>query len=132
MVDPLEGGNACDAAAAARFRHGNQVEHLLDAGVEQCHGTHETGFVRDEEGQSRQEVLRAVFCLLCRLWSLGGAIVCHLADDVERGVAEGVFGGRTRVVREKRARDRGVSIGYRDVCDDGELWGSMSLSLGWT
>jgi hypothetical protein len=131
VVDALEGGNACDAAAAARSRHGDQIKHLLDAGVEQCHGTHETGFVRDEEGQSRQEVLRAVLgcfppCRLDQRWSLGGAIVRHLADDVERGVAEGVFGGRTRVVCEKRARDRELAvvlIRYRDVCDDGELGG---------
>lgn len=126
VVDTLEGGNACDTAAAACFGHRGEIEYFLDAGMEQCHGTHETGFVCDEQGQPGQEILRAVFgrFSLRRLdrWLLFGAIVCHLANDVQRGVAEGVFGGRTRVVREKRARELSVVLmGYRDVCDDAQL-----------
>lgn len=124
MVDPLEGGDARDAAAAARLRRRDEVKDLFNAGMEQRHRAHDTGFVRDEEGESCQEVLRTVlgrfFPRLDRgRWSLG-AIVGDLADDVERGVAEGVSGGRTRVVPEKRPRELlGVLIWYRDVRDDG-------------
>lgn len=138
MVDALEGGNACYTTAAPCSWHGDEIEDLLDAGMEQCHGTHEAGFVCDEKGQSRQEVLRAILghLVLCRLdrWSLLsllGTIVRYLANDGECGMTKGVFGGCTRIVREKRARELSVVlIGYRDVCDDGQLEeGTLSVML---
>ena len=130
MVDALERGYARDAAASTRLGHGDEIKHGLDAGVEQCHGTHETRFVRDEEGQSRQEVLSAILgrFVLCRGWLLG-ARICDLADDVESGVAEGMVGGDTRVVGQEWTRELSVAIGYRDVCDDGEL-GTISIHRG--
>lgn len=128
MVDAPERGNACDTAAAARLGHGHEIKHFLDAGMEQCHGTHHTGFVCDEEGQSRQEVLCAVFGRLCLLASGGrrrsllGAIDCDLADNVECGVPERMVSRRARVVRQERSREPFVvCIGHGDVCDDGEL-----------
>lgn len=88
--------------------------------MKQGHGAHQTGFVRDEESQPRQEVLCAI---LGRVFLLDRrAIGCDLANDVECGVSEGVVGRRTGVVCEKRSRELCVVwIGYRDVCDDGQL-----------
>lgn len=123
VVDALEGGDTREAATPARLGHRNEIKHLFNARVEERHGTHDTGFVRDKKGESCQEVLRTILgCFRLRLrldWWLLRAILGYLANDVEGGVPEGMLGGRTRVVGENGARELGgVLKGYREECND--------------
>lgn len=60
MIHPLECRETSNAPTPTRLLHGNQVEHLFHAGMQQRHTTHHTRLVCNEDGEVCQEVIVAV------------------------------------------------------------------------
>jgi len=60
MIDPSKPDNARTPTTPARLGHIMNKENLLETGMEEGHGAHDTWFVRGEEREVGEEIRLAV------------------------------------------------------------------------
>ena len=127
MVDSLQPWHARHTTTPTGLGHWDEVEDLFDPRMQECHAAHDTRLVRREEAEGREEVVRAVACVLClrsraglgersrdRCWRWRGDVDDDGRRDLGRGGGSGCRRGCSQLAHSANEVDDGVAEGVRD------------------